>query len=198
MKKTMLTLAVTVLAVLVSGFHAWAQPEAAAPKGVEMSVTGVNYCLETTVKNTLAECRVERARHVLKVTEAKDADGKVVADMKGWTLHYLYSFTSAVLSNDAKFRGKEVTITGTVYRDERVIDVKKIEMDGQDVTNQSAAPAQPVNRFRSNAQVPAQNYSGAVGSASGQNAANYSGNVGGASGQNAANYSSGSGTASGQ
>jgi hypothetical protein len=62
------------------------------------------------------------------VSEAKDADGNVIADMAGWTLYYLFSDTSQPLSSDEQYFGKTVTISGTVYRKERAVEVTSVEL----------------------------------------------------------------------
>lgn len=104
-----------------------------APVGVTVTVTGLNYCVEAELKlisETDAEAALDKYRHALKVDEAKDADGKSIDTMKGWTLFYLYSDEATPLLTDKKYHNKQVTVKGTLYKDERVLKVTSVELAG--------------------------------------------------------------------
>ncbi|MBN2312103.1 MAG: hypothetical protein JXR94_24205 [Candidatus Hydrogenedentes bacterium] len=109
--------------------------EAEAPAGVKVTITGTNYCPETTLGKAgkAPKLGLDACRHALKVSEAVGADGKAIDAMKGWTLHYLYSEASAPLSSDKAYFGKPVVVTGTAYKSERVIEVEKVELKKEDI-----------------------------------------------------------------
>jgi len=102
----------------------------AAKNTVQVTLTGKNYCIETALKKggKAPKLGIDACRHALKVTEAKDADGNIIADMAGWTLYYLFSETSQPLSSDDQYFGKTVAISGMVYRNERALDVATVEL----------------------------------------------------------------------
>jgi hypothetical protein len=124
MKMRLLVCAAAVLVAAV--IPAWAQE---APKGVEATVTGINYCPEKALKtNESAAEGTAGSRHALKVVSAVDADGKALADLEGATLHYLFSDNAKALSDDEAMRGQEVVVKGKVFVKERMIDVASAEV----------------------------------------------------------------------
>jgi hypothetical protein len=88
-----------------------------------LTVTGKNYCVACTLKSQGAKgsCSTKGCQHALRVKEAKDADGTVLEDMEGWTLHYLANDAAADYLKGHHY--EEVTVTGTVFQRERVIDL---------------------------------------------------------------------------
>ena len=112
--------------------------EQEAPKNaVKVTVTGMNYCVEAALKKAgeTPKLGIDANRHALKVKEAIGEDGEAIARMKGRTLHYLYSETSAALSSDEAYFGKPLEITGTLYRNESVIEVTGVEVLEEDLAD---------------------------------------------------------------
>ncbi len=93
---------------------------------VSVTVTGTNYCVGCELKKqgAKAQCSVTGHSHALKVVMAKDASGKSIPGMKGWTLHYLSNTTGKKLGESR--HGETIIITGTVFKQERVLDVAKV------------------------------------------------------------------------
>lgn len=137
MKKEMLTgLALAVAALIGFGGLVLAAegPGTEAENAVKVTVTGKNYCVEVALEKAgkAPKLGVDACRHALKVDEAKGEDGEAIAAMKGWTLHYLFSEKSAPLSADKANFGKTVVVTGTVHKNERVIEVDSFEVQAGD------------------------------------------------------------------
>jgi hypothetical protein len=113
----------TIMAVLLAAFV----PAAAAGENkVAATVTGENYCLHCTLvmaDKPDAECGPETCSYALKVKEAKDADGEVIAELTGATLHYINGDAAKTLRTDSAHFGKQVEVKGTVFIAERAIDV---------------------------------------------------------------------------
>ncbi len=93
---------------------------------VSVTVTGTNYCVGCALKKegAKAQCSVTGHGHALKVAMAKDATGKSIPGMKGWTLHYLSNEKGKKLGESR--HGETIIITGTVFKQERVLDVAKV------------------------------------------------------------------------
>ena len=97
------------------------------PKNVaSVTVTGKNYCVGCALKKlgAKAQCSVTGHGHALKVAGAKDDTGKSIPEMKGWTLHYLSNQEGKKLRESR--HGETITITGTVFKQERVLDVAQV------------------------------------------------------------------------
>ncbi len=93
---------------------------------VAATVTGKNYCLHCSLvmaDKPDAECGPESCSYALKVTEAKDADGKAIEALAGATLHYISGDAAQTLRSDSANFGKNVELKGTVFIAERAIDV---------------------------------------------------------------------------
>ena len=137
MKKTtiFLVMAMVVLIALSVGFTLDVQAQGSGHKeeqspkakgGEEVTVTGQNYCVGCTLKKAHgagAQCSIVGHWHALKVNEARNEKGKKISKMKGWTLHYLSNTNGKELRDG--HHGEELKLAGTVYKDERVIDVQK-------------------------------------------------------------------------
>jgi len=109
-----------------------ASPLMAAEKegGAKAVVTGVNVSL---AKEFAGDDKGEFTKtNALKVTEAKDADGKAIADMKGKILYYVPSAKAEKLSVGADNVGKTVTVTGTVWADSSALGVESFEASAED------------------------------------------------------------------
>ena len=133
-----ITVVTTVLlAVFVVGF-AFAQGEKSKsrsePSGnkdkgvVEVTVTGNNFCLGCALKKEKgagAQCSIFGHKHSLRVTKAIAADSTELVEMQGWVLHYLETEKSQELIKG--HHGENITITGKVYSDERVLEVDKFK-----------------------------------------------------------------------
>lgn len=90
---------------------------------VTLTVTGQNYCVACTLRKQGASgtCSSKGCQHALKVEVVKDADGNAVDGMKDWTLHYLNNDAAANYLKGHHY--ETVTVTGTVFLQERVIDL---------------------------------------------------------------------------
>ncbi len=124
------TLAVTIVLTLGAS-QVLAQD---APEAVPVTVTGVNYGLLVT----LAKDQVDgadktcAALNALKVTEAKDADGEVIEELAGKTLHYLPNKASMALLMGKENRDKTVTVKGSFFKDAAVLAVSSFEVTEDD------------------------------------------------------------------
>lgn len=101
----------------------------ALAKPFEATVTGSNFCLGCALKKQFeagSQCSIYGHKHSLRVTKAV-ADGKDVPQMNGWVLHYLETDKSQDLIN--KRHGENLTVTGKVYPNERVLEVASVEKD---------------------------------------------------------------------
>jgi len=98
--------------------------------GVAMVVEGVNDCLGCGLMKDGAKATCSKTGHqqALKVTKAMTADGKPAPELEGWTLHYLNNPMGMDLTSGAKYHGKNLVVTGMVFRDARVLDVSKVEI----------------------------------------------------------------------
>ncbi len=101
---------------------------ATAPPGViHASVEGSNFCLGCALKKrkgAAAQCSVFGHRHSLRVVRATTKDGKELADLKGWVLHYLENEKSQALINE--HHGENVKLSGIIYPLERVFEVSSM------------------------------------------------------------------------
>lgn len=118
-------------AVLVLGCAGLAlgQKEAdpTAASSIEVTVTGQNICLGCSLKaekGAGAQCSVYGHKHAFRVDSASTGKGELPA-MKGWVLHYLETEKSAELIKG--HHDEELAIVGTVYPNERVLEVDAVE-----------------------------------------------------------------------
>lgn len=115
--------AVTAALALVLGGAISTLAVDAAPTSVEVTITGQNYGLISTLAKDEAANAIEAAAQLnaLKVTSAKGADGKEIADLKGKTVHYLPVKAAADLMLGDKHQGKNVEVTGKLFKAEGVL-----------------------------------------------------------------------------
>ena len=97
----------------------------AAATSVDVTITGQNYGLIATLAKDEAANAIEAAAQLnaLKVTSAKGADGKEMADLKGKTVHYLPTKSAADLMLGDKHQGKNVEVKGKLFKAEGVLIV---------------------------------------------------------------------------
>ena len=112
-----------VLAVSAGMIHAQAAP--AADNAVKVVVTGTNYCVQCALKEqgAQASCDVTGHQHALKVTDIRDADGNYVRGFVNKTIYDINNAKGKELADNADLAGKPVTIEGTLYKDERIVDI---------------------------------------------------------------------------
>ena len=99
----------------------------AAPDVIHASVLGRNFCLGCSLKKrkgAAAQCSVFGHKHSLRITSAKGKDGKELADLAGWVLHYLENEKSVDLIK--KHHGATVNLLGIIYPTERVFEVSQM------------------------------------------------------------------------
>ncbi|HOV33181.1 MAG TPA: hypothetical protein PLX23_07455, partial [Candidatus Hydrogenedens sp.] len=110
-----------------------------ADQPVGVTITGQNVGLfETLAKGSTASANAAIAQlNVLKVTEAKDVDGKALDDLKGKVVYYLPTKEADSLITGNQMRGKTVTIIGKFFKQANAILVETIEGDdsGDDFNN---------------------------------------------------------------
>ena len=102
-----------------------------APGVIHASVEGNNFCLGCALKKregAAAMCSVYGHRHSLRVARAIGKDGKELADLKGWVLHYLENEKSQELIK--KHHGENVKLSGKIYPLERVFEVSSLVQTG--------------------------------------------------------------------
>ncbi len=107
-----------------------ANKESEQPVGV--TITGENVSLfETFAKGGTASSNSAVAQlNALKVTEAKDVDGKSLDDLKGKILIYLPTKEADSLITGNQMRGKTVTVIGKLFKQANAILVETIEGNG--------------------------------------------------------------------
>ncbi len=112
-----------------SGSKSRSEPSGNTDNGVvEVTVTGNNFCLGCSLKKEKgagAQCSIFGHKHSLRVTMAIAADNTELVDMQGWILHYLETEKSEELIKG--HHGENITITGKVYPEERVVEVDKFK-----------------------------------------------------------------------
>ena len=135
-KTLSLTIAVAVCCVTTVAYaeegSAKTDGSAAAPGVIHASVEGSNFCLGCALKKqkgAAAQCSVYGHRHSLRVARATGKDGKELADLKGWVLHYLENEKSQELINE--HHGESVKLSGIIYPLERVLEVSSLVQSGK-------------------------------------------------------------------
>jgi len=130
MNKVMIAALLTTMAIFVCGASAVSAQEVKAPAPVGVIVSGENFALlPALVKGETASANGALAQmNALKVQEAKTADGSALAELTGKTLFYLPTRTADILLTGETFRGKEVCVTGKLYRAENAVLVEKVEI----------------------------------------------------------------------
>ncbi len=106
------------------------EPEEAVTlaKTIGATVTGQNFCLGCALKKEFgagAQCSIFGHKHSLRVIKAT-ANGKELPDMQGWVLHYLQTQKSQDLIH--KHHGENLSVTGTIYPAERVLEVTSFKV----------------------------------------------------------------------
>lgn len=135
LKKVLLALSCV---MFVAPFVVFAQGEN-ADQPVGVTITGQNVGLfETLAKGSTASANAAIAQlNVLKVTEAKDVDGKALDDLKGKIVYYLPTKDADSLITGNQMRGKTVTIIGKFFKQANAVLIETIEGDdnGDDFNN---------------------------------------------------------------
>ncbi len=135
LKKVLLALSCV---MFVASFVVFAQGEN-ADQPVGVTITGQNVGLfETLAKGSTASANAAIAQlNVLKVTEAKDVDGKALDDLKGKIVYYLPTKDADSLITGNQMRGKTVTIIGKFFKQANAVLIETIEGDdnGDDFNN---------------------------------------------------------------
>ncbi len=113
-----------------SGTKSHSEPSLNKDKGVvvEATVTGENFCVGCALKKEKgagAQCSIFGHKHSLRVTRAIATDNTELVEMQGWILFYLETEISQELIKG--HHGENITITGKVYPDERVLEVDKFK-----------------------------------------------------------------------
>jgi len=127
LKRTLIALT---FVMLITSFVVLAQDankETEQPVGV--TITGENISLfETYAKGGTASANSALAQlNALKVTEAKDVDGKALDDLKGKVLIYLPTKEADSLLTGNQMRGKTVKIIGKLFKQANAILVETVE-----------------------------------------------------------------------
>jgi hypothetical protein len=100
----------------------------AAPGAIKATLEGKNFCVGCALKSKQgagAQCSALGHKHAFKVIRVVGADGREMADMGGWVLHYLDTDKTQELLT--KHHGEKLTITGIIYPEERVLEVNAFE-----------------------------------------------------------------------
>jgi hypothetical protein len=120
MRKAIVGVAVAV-ALLLGGVMTVAVE--AAPTAVDVTVTGQNYSvIGTLAKDQAADALAGLAElNALKVTSAKGADGKEIADLKGKTLYYVPVKSAEALALGKAHQGKNVEVKGKLFKAENAL-----------------------------------------------------------------------------
>jgi hypothetical protein len=118
--------ACAVLASLLITGVALAQEE--APKGVKVTITGVNISLLGTYGEGEEAGEDIADLNALKVTSATDAAGKAIDGLEGKVLAYVPTTSAQALIKGKENAGKTVSVEGTLYQDAGVIRVSSFEV----------------------------------------------------------------------
>ncbi len=130
MEKIQSLMVVTVTTVLLCGlgYVSFADHhEAQGIKTVDVQVEGNNYCVACALGSAGANssCSTVGHKHALKVAKAQDNTGSEISDLKGKTIHYIYNTKGKEYVDG--HHGEQLTVTGKLFIDERVIDIAKVE-----------------------------------------------------------------------
>lgn len=130
LKKVVILLSFVVLFTPFVIFAQDASKESEQPIGV--TITGENVSLfETFAKGGTASANSAVAQlNALKVTDAKDVDGKALDELKGKVLIYLPTKEADSLITGNQMRGKTVTVIGKLFKQANAILVETIEGNG--------------------------------------------------------------------
>jgi len=130
MKKiqSLIVVAVTSVFLISVGYVSFAahhEKQEIKTMGVELQ--GENYCVACTLGNAGANssCSTVGHKHALKVAVANDSAGSELSDLKGKTVHYLYNTNGKEYVDG--HHGEQLTVTGKLFIEERVIDIAKVE-----------------------------------------------------------------------
>ena len=138
MKKTALVALLAIAMLLsyslptVTAQEPAAAAEEAAPAAVGVTIVGLNYCLlQALAKDEMAGANAAYAMlNGVKVTEAKDIDGKELPELVGKTLHYLPNKAGEPLLVGEQNQNKKVTIIGKLFKNESILLVENFEAEG--------------------------------------------------------------------
>ena len=99
--------------------------DAASDNAVKVAVTGTNYCVPCALKEqgAQASCSVNGHQLALKVTDIYDEDGNYIRGFVNKTFYYIDNAKGKELADNADLLGKAVTIEGTLFKDERIVDI---------------------------------------------------------------------------
>jgi hypothetical protein len=130
----LIVLVAVTLGIGVSGVLAQDSP-AKTPDAVDVTITGVNHgLLSSLAKGAAASANGVLAQmNVLKVTEAKMKDGAAIAELAGKTLYYVPSKTADSVITGERLRGKNITISGKLFKDVCAILVEEVQAEGGEV-----------------------------------------------------------------
>lgn len=103
--------------------------QAKALESEVVTVTGENYCLLGSLAKAETPIPALVTLNALRVTTAKGADGKVIPELSGKTLHYLPTKTAEPLMLGGKMAGAEVTVTGKLFKAENALLLQHFEVD---------------------------------------------------------------------
>lgn len=102
-------------------------PVKEAAKGSVVTLSGTNLCVgcEMTTKNSaMGECERRGHRVALKVKDARDAEGKEIAGLKGKTLNYGANAAGKELTKEHV--NQQVSLKGTLAKNGHRVDVSEI------------------------------------------------------------------------
>ncbi len=126
MKKMFVVALLALVVVVLSGLGNFVRA-ADEVKTVEVKVVGKNYCVACTLGKVGANssCSTVGHKHALKVASAEDSSGEFISDLEGKTIHYLYNAKGKEYVDG--HHGEDITVTGKLFIDERVIDIVTVE-----------------------------------------------------------------------
>jgi len=126
-----IVLAVSLAFTQGCGGKAAEEPTEKLAAAVKVTLTGTNFCLGCALKKEKgagAQCSTFGHKHALDVINAVDEDGKELPGLRGWVLHYLETEKSQELITN--HHGETLTINGSVYPLERVLEMDSYEVSG--------------------------------------------------------------------
>jgi hypothetical protein len=121
----MMLIASTALAILLVTGVVLAQEE--APKGVKVTITGVNISLLETYGEGAEAGEGVADLNALKITSGTGSDGEAIEGLEGTVLAYVPTKAAQALITGKENAGKTVTVEGTLYEQAGVLQVSSFE-----------------------------------------------------------------------
>lgn len=118
------------LAIGVWVHAAVAQNDRASRNKTAVTVAGKNYCVMCAIaeQGAATGCATRGHVYALSVADIRDEAGELVRRVTGKTLHYANNANGVELTSNKDLAGQSLSIRGTLYTNERVIEVDEVTL----------------------------------------------------------------------